>query len=57
MAGKHRTMIQKGQAVDIFEDNGCRNGKADDLAKDAGVHEIVLLVTSRLQLCSCFQSG
>jgi len=54
MTREHRTMIQKGQAVDVFEDNGCRNSTADDLAEDAGVHGVVL--TSRLQLCSCFQS-
>lgn len=44
MAGEHRTMIQKGKAVVIFEDDRGRNFMADDLAKDAGVHEIIVLL-------------
>lgn len=47
MAGEDRTMIQKGQAVDIFEDNGCWNGTADDLAKNASVHGVVVLLPGR----------
>jgi hypothetical protein len=57
MAGKHRTMIQKGQAVGIFKDNGCRNGTADDLAKNAGVHEVVVLLPADCSYAVAFRTA
>ena len=57
VAGEDRTMIQKGKAVGIFEDNGCRNGTADDLAKDAGVHEVVGLLPAVCSYAVAFRAA